>query len=341
MTSEYIEYIIHSECGRILTTGANASLADGAMGVALFMIWYGRKYGKGNYINEGLRIINEKCVNLSDADPLDLHKGQVGIAIGVTWLFLSGTINTPLSQILCQVDDNIFKNIITREGKIEEKHIGSLIDIGCYLAIRLSSRSFDGIDNRIYSKLLCKIINLVYPRYFRILAREVFPGGYSYLLPRFVYLLSLSFGNGFDVRLTRIIEEIQPYVLGRFPYMVSNRIALANSIYLLASNHELHSRWEKHAALLTGSIDKDDITNEFRANQMSLFNGLSWFALQLLISRRKGFILKDELYKITSEMLDGSIYANNNTKYDGIRDRNFVGLYGILGYVFVRLQLKQ
>lgn len=48
MTSEYIEKIIECEFQRVQTIDCDYSVADGAMGVALFMIWYGQHKIKPN-----------------------------------------------------------------------------------------------------------------------------------------------------------------------------------------------------------------------------------------------------------------------------------------------------
>lgn len=109
MTSEYIEKIIECEFQRVQTIDSDCSVADGAMGVALFMIWYGQHKNKTKYIDDGLHLIQTRCLNLSGNDPLDLHKGQVGIAVGILWLTSSKVISTPVSVMLQQVDDNIFK----------------------------------------------------------------------------------------------------------------------------------------------------------------------------------------------------------------------------------------
>lgn len=339
MTSEYIEKIIECEFQRVQTTDCDCSVADGAMGVALFMIWYGQHKNKTKYIDDGLHLIQTRCLNLSGNDPLDLHKGQVGIAVGILWLTLSNVISTPVSIMLQQVDDNIFKNITARLSRIEGKHIGTLIDIASYLALRLKYHTFEEIDQRIFSKLLSKIINTIYPSFYGALTQEVYPGGYSYNLPRFLLLLACSFGNNFDSRLNHIIDEIQPHVLARIPYMVSNRLALSNAIYTLAQKKSLHYRWMKHAKLLTESIDCMDLDYEYKTNQMSLYNGMGWLAIQLLYKNEYCSILKRNLFDIIKVKLDRSCFSN--ITYNELVERNFVGLYGILGFIFILLKFKQ
>lgn len=340
MTSEYIEKIIESEFQRVMTMGSDSSIADGAMGVALFMIWYGQHNNYPQYIDDGLHLIQSRCLNLSANDPLDLHKGQVGIALGILYLTSSKVISTPISDILRQVDDNIFKNITARLNQIERKHVGTLIDIAYYLALRLKKHTFEGIDHRIFSKLLSKIINTIYPKFFETLVQEVYPGGYSYKLPRFLLLLACSFGNNFDSRINRIIDEIQPHVLAQIPYMISNRLALSNAIYTLAQKKTaMHYRWMKHAKLLIESIDATDLDYEYKANQMSLYNGMGWFAIQLLYKKEYCFILRQKLLDIVKEKLSRSCFSNMT--YNELVERNFVGLYGILGFIIISLKFKQ
>lgn len=339
MTSEYIEKIIESEFQRVTTMDSDRSIADGAMGVALFMIWYGQHHNNPQYIDDGFHIIESRCLNLFSNDPLDLHKGQVGIAIGILWLTSSKVISTPISGVLRQVDDNIFKNVTARLNQIEKKHVSTLIDIAYYLALRLRYCSFDEIDSRIYSKLLSKIINTIYPNFYGTLAQEVYPGGYSYSLPRFIFLLACSFGNNFDSRINRIIEEIQPHVLAQIPYMISNRLALSNAIYTLTQKRTMHYRWMKHAELLIKSIDSMDLDYEYKTNQMSLYNGMGWLTLQLLIQKEHCFALKQKLFDIVKIKLDRSCFSN--IAYNELLERHFVGLYGILGYIFVSLKFKE
>ncbi len=339
MTSEYIEKIIEGEFQRVTTIDSDCSIADGAMGVALFMIWYGQHKNKAMYIYNGLHLIESRCLNLSGNDPLDLHKGQVGIAVGILWLALSKVISTPISDMLRQVDDNIFKNTTARLNQIERKHVSTLIDIAYYLALRLKYHSFEGIDNRIYSKLLSKIINTIYPSFYETLVQEVYPGGYSYNLPRFILLLACSFGNNFDSRINRIIEEIQPHALAQIPYMISNRLALSNAIYTLAQKRTMNYRWMRHAKLLIESIDSMDLNYEYKTNQMSLYNGMGWLVLQLLFQKEHCFIIKQKLFNIIKTKFDKSCFLN--IAYNELVERNFVGLYGILGFIFINLRFKQ
>lgn len=340
MTNKYIEKIIENEFQRVTTMNSDASIADGAMGVALFMIWYGQHNNYPQYIDDGLHLIQSRCLNLSGNDPLDLHKGQVGIALGILYLTSSKVISTPISDVLQQVDDNIFKNIIARLNQIERKHVGTLIDIAYYLALRLKHHTFEETDHRIFSKLLSKIINTIYPDFYGALAQEVYPGGYSYNLPRFLLLLSCSFGNNFDSRVHRIIDEIQPHVLAQIPYMVSNRLALSNAIYTLAQEKKtIHYRWMKHAKLLIESIDSTDLDYEYKANQMSLYNGMGWFAIQLLYKKEYCSILKQKLFDIVKAKFDKSCFSN--MAYNELVERNFIGLYGILGFIIINLKLKK
>lgn len=339
MTSKYIEEIIEKEFQRVTTMNSDASVADGAMGVALFMAWYGRKYGKTKYIEKCFYLIESRCLNLTAGDALDFHKGQVGIAMGIVWLSLSNEICTPVADVLRQVDDNIFKHVTARLNNIEKKHVGTLIDIAYYLALRLQSHSFDCIDSKIYAKLLSKIINTIYPSFYDTLFQEVFPGGYSYNLPRFIFLIANSFGNGFDNRLNHIIEELQPYVISQVPYMMSNRLALANAIYMLTRKKSIHYRWIKHVSLLVNSIDVEDFMDEYRTNQLSLYNGMSWFAFQMLILKKYGIEFNHELYNLVKMKLDYSSFVK--MEHDELVARGFVGLYGILGFLFIYLNFQE
>ena len=142
MTSENIEYIINNEIQRVSNLNSDNSIADGAMGVALFLIWYGRKYSIDSYINEGVHIIESRCQNLSSNESLDVHRGHVGLAMGILWLSSSKILTAPISDVLQQIDDNIFKNVTSRLNNIEKKHIGSLIDIDYYIALRLNRNRF-------------------------------------------------------------------------------------------------------------------------------------------------------------------------------------------------------
>ena len=340
MTSDYIEGIIESEFQRVTTMDSDSSIADGAMGVALFMIWYGQHNSNPQYIEDGLHLIQSRCLNLSGNDPLDLHKGQIGIALGILYLTSSKVISTPISDVLQQVDDNIFKNITARLNQIEKKHVGTLIDIACYLALRLKYHTFEDTDHKIFSKLLSKIINTIYPDFYEALAQEVYPGGYSYKLPRFLLLLACSFGNNFDSRINRIIDEIQPHVLAQIPYMASNRLALSNAIYTLAKKKTtMHYRWMKHARLLIESINSMDLDYEYKSNQMSLYNGMGWFAIQLLYQKEHCSILRQELFDIVKAKLEKSCFSN--MAYNKLVKHNFVGLYGILGFIIINLKFKQ
>ena len=284
-------------------------------------------------------MIESRCQNLSSNDPLDVHRGHVGLAMGILWLSSSKILTAPISDVLQQIDDNIFKNVTSRLNNIEKKHIGSLIDIAYYIALRLKYHSFKTTDTVIYSKLLSKIINTIYPKFYNNIAVEVYPGSYSYTLPRFILLLECSLGNSFDYRIMRIIEEIQPHVLAQIPYLISNRLALANAIITLSHKIQLHYRWCKHAKLLFESIDSQDLKNEYKTNQMSLYNGFGWFAIQLLIHRKICSNNTSILFDTLKLNLEKSTVTNFT--YEELMRRDFLGIYGILGHIFIRLNIEQ
>lgn len=337
MTNEYILHIIESEYKRAIECNVDSSMSEGAMGIALFLIWYGTKHNSSQYITKGINLIETRCLNLSTADPLDFHKGQIGIGIGLLWLWHAQIFDTPISGILKELDDNIFRNLMLRLDKIENKHIGTLIDIATYIALRLHCKSYDEVDIRLYSKLLSKLINTIYPRFYNFINQETYPGGYSYNLPRFVYLIAMSFGNNFDNRLSRIIEEIQPRILAQIPYLVSNRLALANAIIILGKYKQLPEKWHAHKVLLMESVHPDDIKEEFRTNQMSLYNGLGWFAIQLLIQMKYFGYTNTKVLDCVRLKLETTEY--NSMSYENIISHGFSGLYGILGFIYIRLSL--
>lgn len=339
MTSEEIIKIIDCEFQRVKKDDSDYSMAHGAMGVALFMIWYGQKHGIHRYIDDGLWLIDSKCMHVSAADSLDFHNGQVGIGMGILWLSLTGITNASISNVLRQIDDNIFKQITRKWNHIHGKHVDTLLDIACYVALRLKYRSFADMDERIYSKFLSMMINKIYPDIYAELVQEVYPGGYAYKLPRFIFLILNSYGNNFDSRLNHIVEESRMHVLSQIPYMASNRLALANAIGLLAKNIPMHYRWAKHATLLVNSIELEDLDYEYKTNQMSLYNGMGWFALQLLVQKEQHFDLKKELYGTVKAKLAKSGFSNMS--YDELEMRKFLGLYGILGFLFVTLKINE
>lgn len=339
ITLKYIEQIIECEYHRVLRNNSGCFVSNGTMGVALFMIWYGKNFNKVKYVEDGLSIIGVKCTHLTSNDSLDVHKGQVGIALGILWLSLSGIIQMPISGVLSHIDDNIFKKVSRISDYSLNKNLDQLLDVACYVALRLKYRSCTAMDDKIYSRFLSMLINYIYPDFYKMLQEEVYPGGYSYRLPRFIYLIQASFGNNFDNRLIRIIEEVQPLVLAQFPYMTANRLALANSIRLLAHTQHLCYRWGKHATMLVESIGVEELEEEYKTNQMSLYDGMGWFALQLLILRKLRCNVKIEAWDYVRSRLKRTSYIQVSHKE--LCEHNFVGLYGILELFFVELNLNK
>ena len=332
MTNEHIKNIIDNECNRILVTGSDATMTHGAMGVGLFLVWYGRFFGQKDLTDKGMQIISERCVNLSNCDPLDFHNGQVGITMGLLYLSHIGLIEGTIGDILKEVDDNIFKHVIKGIGYSDENHLGTLMDISTYFALRLRYDSFSKIDERIYSKLLSKIINSIFPTCYEALKKEPLPGCYSYGLPRFLTLIPLAMGNGFDNRLKQIITEIQHSTLSQIPYMVSNRMALANAISFLNKCMPLPERWMQHHYILINSIDPQNIDEEYKTNQLSIYNGIGWFALQLIINWELGNNTnKDSIDLVNHKIMQSPLL---HASYEELSKQGFLGLYGILGVIY-------
>lgn len=339
ITLKYIEQIIECEYHRVLRNNSGCFVSNGTMGVALFMIWYGKNFNKAKYVEDGLSIIGAKCTHLTTNDTLDVHEGQVGIALGILWLSLSGIIQMPISGVLRHIDDNLFKKFSRISGYSLNKNFDQLLDVTSYVALRLKYHSCTDMDDKMYSRFLSMLINYIYPDFCQMLKEEMYPGGYSYRLPRFIYLIQASFGNNFDNRLMRIIEEVQQLVLAQFPYMTANRLALANSIRLLTHTQHVCYRWDKHATILVESIGVEELEEEYKTNQMSLYDGMGWFALQLLIQRELCCNVKQEVWDYVRLRLKRTSYIQMSHKE--LYNHNFVGLYGILGLFFVELNLNK
>ena len=321
MTNNIIHQIIDAEYQRALDN-SNPYMQNGAMGVALFMILYGRMHEIQLYIDKGIELINEKCCNHSDSHPLDFHNGQVGIGMGLILLYKLGYIENDIERVLSKMDDNIFRQITNRKD-LDSKHIDPLIDIGIYLSLRLKYNTFSGYNKRIFSKALSNIINIIYPKHISFICEEPFAGSYSYKLPRLIILLALSMGNGFDNRIRQISLELKHIILSTYPYMSANRLALAIAINYSAGILYLDNRWKNHSSLLTSNIDSKTIQSEYKTKQWSIYNGLAWYGMLIYFNDNNCSDLH-----IVKNMLEHSVNRQINSNSDCTH-----GLYGILGAI--------
>lgn len=316
-------------------------IKQGYMGLCLFLFWYYSKTNDERYYVLAQKTLHKSCSLIKRGDKLSLYDGLCGIGISIMYFHRKRFVSGDLTEILTEVDDEIYKSVIReidckKESFSLTNHEEALTDVVYYTSRILKSCGLTYTERQIQEKLLHKIVNEIYQRHDYTFYLEPIPFSTSYYLSRF--LVTLGYAYRIDSLKTRIIHmwnESRMNVLSQNPFLDCNKALLYSAVKRLASIFPEDSELEVFVQRLGNEISITRILNqEIPADSMSVLSGLSGIVLKLY-NDFGGF--GDYKKDIISKM-EKSCYFNAG--YDKIIADDFVGFNGILGFIMAYLTLK-
>lgn len=266
---------------QLMNSSYSIGLAQGRIGICIYY-YYLYKFSndeKYRVIADGLldNIINEISLDL----PITVESGLAGVALGIIHLLKEGFVEGDVNELLENIDNVIFKNVIFLSSSMSYKK-NELLYLLYFLSIRLDAQCDDG-ERYIYQELIIKVIDL----FCRDLKKDFFNEYYSfsvydYHLPVFAYvfgrLLKQNFYNG---KILKIINEYESFILSIMPILHSNRLyLLCGIIRLLPFVNNV--RWIEYANQLKKGINMSYILkSEMKNKHIFISNGLSMIYMLL------------------------------------------------------------
>ena len=225
--------------------------------------------------------------------------------------YIVGNINS----ILKELDEKIYHTMtfnLTNSHSNSEETMRTIIEVALYCTFRLNDMRLSKEDRFIFESLIIKAINYTDTAlYYSDRLNEPYSYSFTdYLLPNYLYLLSLVYNHNFyNYKIEKQISEIK--ITSIIPQLNSNRMLLALSLEQLPS--ELKSlKINKHIDILNNNTDIEYIIqSEFRNKNLLLANGLCglYFQQKLVFNKNR---LPSELIlkKITESELWDDVYKD-------------------------------
>ena len=263
-----------------------ASLFHGKTGLSIYFFYLSRIESNPAYYAFADKLLDQVLLyDLSKNHSIDMEDGLAGVGLGVTWLVKNRFIEADLNELLQVIDDAIFRRIAFQNDASNVLAI-QLLHLTGYLYVRLKDSTIEtDNDPSLQKDLIIKTMNQLYPKIDDDFLNESYTFSvYHYQLPVLLWVIGKLLDAGFyNDRIYKMLDELKPRILSRFPLLHSNRLFLLwGMLNLKPFLHDDHARWNSYIRLLHREIDLDEILkNEMTDRKIFVDNGLSGIYLLL------------------------------------------------------------
>lgn len=272
------------ELNKILSQSIGESyplgLAQGQMGICIYFYHLSRTEDNENYKVIADQLLDDTLDKLS-LDSISVENELVGIALGITHLIKEGFVEGEVNELLEDIDNVIFKRLGFLQSQSSYKK-EELLHLLYYLFVRLTYQ-IDNNNKYIFRELIIKIINIFATRLNNDFFNESFSFSiYNFHLPVFTYVCAcLLEQNFYNDRIYKILEELEPQILSKFPVLHANRLYMLCGMLPLVP-YMKNPKWKLHVDLLHKEIKLQVIFDkEMRNKHIFVGNGLSLVYLLL------------------------------------------------------------
>lgn len=318
-------------------------LLFGTMGLSLYFYHLARFTGDekseeiaDKMIDSILELITNKVVEPS------FEKGLAGIGFGLEYLVQNDFIDANTDDILADIDDRIFYDIMNREQQITKNTLQGYM---FYLLMRLKS-SKDREKRFILIQLTTHVINMLG----RAIDKKLFlfaePQVFNLLweLPVLLLTLSRAYQLGIHQRkIELLLKELTPNVTTCMPQKHSHRLFLYMGMKSIAN--QIHMiEWVEHIERLRTSFSVDRMIDDELSNKaLSIQIGVSGVALILMECQKLCDDLEVDYTKLLARLRSSDMIHDYTVEKDKMGMNAFslsLGVAGV-GLMSILLQTKQ
>ena len=324
----------------------NNSLLNGKMGMCIYFFHLARETGQELHQEFAENLIDNVIQEVSKGRTIpDFENGLAGIAWGFEYLEKNGFVEADTDIILSDLDDQIYKFIVTTKDLPPGVLQGAMGFI-LYLLSRIEGKDIhsESSDMYIFKRLLIDLINSLAENIEnrKFVLEEPLLFDVSWDLPLFLFLIGKIGGlNFYNTKLERILDHLTPIVLSLNPRLTSNRL------YILLGMESVNSQfqrtdWIHHANFLKQNIELRDILHgEFKNKNLNLLGGLTGISL---ISSRLYHLINDDRFVFNKEDLEQKIISSEywqDLESDELTKKNLGLLTGLAGIGIKLLELSK
>ncbi len=222
--------------------------------------------------------------SINTRSPLDVHDGIAGIGFGIAYLVENGFIRGNLDTILQEIDDMLFKKIITitRSTTSMDKIADRLTNVLLYAVFRAKTVK-DKDTKWIFENFVIQLINLIYQNHTPYFYTEPYPSTSNYPLVQYLLALFQTYKLGFyNFRIEQILKEMSVFLFTQTPLLHANRLMLLYVTEQLSQEIGTPG-WDKYANHLRSQVSIEEILQkEMKDRQVFFTNGIGGVYLLLV-----------------------------------------------------------
>ena len=318
-------------------------LAEGKMGICLYFYYLSSLMNNKKYSKIGGVFMEEIYQHIHEIPSLGFEYGLTGIACGIDILVRNGYVEGNINTILEDIDNHILLKTLSDDAQIDsgEEQVYLLY----YLCRRMQMQKKNSGEIFIYEELIIKYLNKFYQNLPADFFEEPLSYSLDFLLPKFLYVLSLIHTFDFyNYRTTRIINELSPRILSRLPLLHSNRLFLLWGLLTLKKVTKLKT-WDQQIDYFTNNINVNEILfSELRNKNVFINDGIASIYLLLLdVNKAIPHPIKFDLTLIYRKIISSQIWEEyleiNSTIYQPLGlMRGVAGIMLVIKYIEMRLK---
>ena len=281
-------------------------LYHGKMGLCIYFYELADLTSEKKYRVFAEKLLDDVIDNLLADIVIFPENGSTGICLAINYLLDKGYVKGNPNYVLKNLDDKIIQSLLFDKSFDNGKKtdlvmsnllLGSLV----YLAIRLQNTRLNHDEKQIMQNVIIENVNKIESLEIDIFAEPAFFSVTEYFMPRYLQLLQQIYQlNFYNYKIEKIIDELSPHILYRYPLNKANRLSLFSAMNQLVATCGNINRWDEYMKMLLQNLNVSQIINEFRNKNIVFFNGLCGFYYLLRkVGRDNGY---NDLFlnKITS-----------------------------------------
>ena len=269
-----------------LAMGINLDLISmglyyGKIGLCVYFYELAGLTGEAKYNAVAEKILQHVADHVSENISIDAESGLTGICMAINYLLAKGYVKGDPDEILKSFDDRIMNQLLFNQY-IDRNRPPDTINMAlsclAYLTVRLQTPTLDIDEKIIMQNIIIEHINKID---LGVIEKFNEPSSFSiteYFLPFYLHLLQRIFRLNFcNYKIERIIEELSPYISGKYPVNKANCLSLCISMNEINSILGGINGWNQHSEVLQQHLNIDQIIRDFRNKNLFFHNGLCGF----------------------------------------------------------------
>ena len=202
-------------------------LADGRMGLCIYFYCISRMCNSKEYSQKADLLMGEIYEQVANMKMYDIKAGLAGIGLGIDYLVENEYVKGDINDILEDIDDILFKQILQISNPNPEKmgnyDISLQLQLLYYFTVRLKKQNRNSENEYFFREAIIDTINFISEKIYSLFLEE--PLSFNMENTSVLSLLTLSQCDElYKNKISRILQGISSCTLSKIPVLHANRL---------------------------------------------------------------------------------------------------------------------